>query len=184
MSLSEAIDNVGELARNENNGVIARSAIVDVAHILLTFSVGENEYGLDVHQVLEITGVQQITPVPDMPDYVRGLTNMRGRVIPLVDMRVRFNMEERALDERTCAIVVQAASLTVGLIVDSVNDVIRLSEEQVEKAPQYGSAVETKFAGRIAKVGDSVKLVLDLNDFLSGAGIERLRGDRLAAKAG
>lgn len=166
-------DSTRDVAAGEEAG--QRTSAVDTTHIFLTFGVGQHEYGLDVQHVLEITGLQRITPVPDMPEYVRGLTNLRGKVIPLVDMRQRFGLSRTEIGERTCAVVVQSGSISVGLIVDSVNEVLRLPGNQVEAAPQYSSAPEMRYAGQIAKVSDTVKLILDLNALLADTEVARIR---------
>src|SRR3990172_5823963 len=90
----------------------------------LTFTMGKEEYGIEIHNVTEIIGIQSITDLPDTPDFVKGVINLRGKVIPVLDVRLRFKMEEKAYNDRTCIIVVNIRNMSVGLIVDTVSEVL------------------------------------------------------------
>jgi len=128
----------------------------------LTFRVGEEDYGISIHYVSEIVGLQKITPVPDVPPYVKGVINLRGKIIPVLDMRLRLGMPERSYDERTCIIVVNVEGDLLGLIVDRVNEVTDIPQEQIEPPPSE----EGGFVMGLGKVGEGVKILLDVHKIL------------------
>jgi len=129
----------------------------------LTFRVGNEDYGIEIRHVTEIIGIQKITAVPDMPTFVKGVINLRGKVIPVLDMRRRFSLEDRDYDERTCIVVVNVAEAAVGLVVDTVNEVADIPEEQIEMAPEINKAGNNVMLQGLGKVGDEVKILLDVN---------------------
>lgn len=131
----------------------------------LTFRIDREDYGLEIRHVTEIIGIQKITEVPDMADYVRGVINLRGKVIPVIDVRARFNLPARAYDERTCIIVVHVRDLAVGLVVDKVNEVADIPDAQIEPAPRTSSPSGRYIQG-IGKIGDEVKIILDASKLL------------------
>lgn len=133
--------------------------------LFLTFHVNGEDYGLDIGHVIEIVGVQKITDVPDLPDYLKGVVNMRGLVIPVMDVRLRFGMPERASDERTCLIFVRIDNDTVGLLVDRVNDVAEIPAAKIEPPPRT-SAGRACYVKGMGKVGNSVKMLLDTKELL------------------
>jgi len=142
----------------------------------LTFTLGNETYGLEILTVQEIIGILPVTHVPNTPTYVRGVINLRGKVIPVVDLRLKFGLEATADTERTCIIVLQTRQKdgrpsTTGIIVDSVSEVLAIREDQIEEAPSFGDSVEIDFLKGIAKVGDKVCELLDLERTLSSAGI-------------
>ena len=106
----------------------------------LTFQLGKEEFGIGVHSVREIIGPQEITAVPQMPSYVRGVINLRGKVIPVVDLRVRFGFDPQAGTARSCIIIVDAASALTGIVVDEVFEVLSLADSEIEDAPDFGRA--------------------------------------------
>ncbi len=128
----------------------------------LTFHLAGEDYGLPVRSVIEIIGVQKTTLVPDMPPYVIGIINLRGAVIPVVDIRVRFGLEPKPVDERTCVIVVQLAGTLVGAQVDQVRDVALIPEPAVEPAPKVRKGPASRFISGLGKVDDNVKILLDV----------------------
>jgi purine-binding chemotaxis protein CheW len=140
----------------------------------LTFEIGEVEYGLAIGFVTEIIGLQKITNLPDMPNYVRGVINMRGKVIPLIDVRLRIGIEERAYDERTCIIVTDIKDTAVGLIVDRVKEVMDIPEKQIDPPPKVKKGAESRFIDGLAKVGDKVNIILDMDKFLFDKELKQL----------
>ena len=138
------------------------------SQMFLTFMLGGESYGLAITAVTEIIGFQQITPVPDVPHYVRGIINLRGKVIPVMDVRARFGMDGRDYDARTCIIVVQIRDASVGLIVDTVSEVVDIELSQIEAPPSMGSAAGggQGFMMGVGKVEDEVKLLLDAGRLL------------------
>ncbi len=140
----------------------------------LTFALGKEEYGIEIKHVTEIVGLQTITEVPELPDYVKGIINLRGKIIPVVDVRLRFRKGAREYDDRTCTIVIQVKSVSVGLIVDAVAEVLSISEENIVPPPQLSSSYHHKYIKGIGKVGNNVKLLLDCDKLLSDDEVESL----------
>jgi len=132
----------------------------------LTFHLAGEDYGIDIAFVTEIIGIQKITEVPDMPTFVKGVINLRGKVIPVMDVRCRFKMEERAYDERTCIIVVDINETAVGLLVDKVNEVADIPEQDVEPPPKTAKGVSSRFIKGLGKIGKEVKILLKVDKLL------------------
>ncbi len=137
----------------------------------LTFGLGEEVYGLEILKVQEIIGLMRVTRVPGLPEVIRGVVNLRGKVIPVVDLRKQFSMEVKADTERTCIVVVriwrEGQALTVGLIVDDVREVMAIAEGQLEAVPRFSGDVETGFLLGMAKVSQRVVMLLDVDRILS-----------------
>ncbi len=127
----------------------------------LTFTIGSVCYGLDIRTVTTIIGLQAITPIPDVPNYVKGVINLRGRVIPVIDMRVRFRLEHRAYHDRTCIIVIEVGCAIAGLVVDAISEVLGIPDEDIELPPTMGLASDNRFVSGVGKVGNDVKVLLD-----------------------
>jgi purine-binding chemotaxis protein CheW len=138
----------------------------------LTFLLGEEVYGLGILKVQEIIGIMKVTAIPQVPEYVRGVINLRGKVIPVLELRSKFGLAACEDTERTCVIVVQvmedAAQRTMGIIVDEVSEVADVREDNIEPPPSFGNTVETDFILGMAKIGDGVVTLLDVDDILSG----------------
>ncbi len=132
----------------------------------LTFVLEREHYGLDIQHVREIIGLQHITPLPDVPHYVRGVINLRGKVIPVMDVRLRFGLEERPYDARTCIVVINVDEWWVGLVVDTVSEVVDIPDEQIEPPPHVGESGQHFIRG-LGKLGDKVRLLLDAPRLLS-----------------
>jgi len=128
----------------------------------LTFTVGKEEYGIEISCVTEIIGIQKITDVPDMPGYIKGVINLRGKVIPVMDVRLRFRMPEREYDDRTCTVVVSVSGTAVGLVVDTVREVVDIPESQIELPPEMAEVSTQHYIRGLGKVGDGVKILLDV----------------------
>ncbi|MDX1776619.1 MAG: chemotaxis protein CheW [Desulfobulbales bacterium] len=131
----------------------------------LTFSIGSEDYGIAIANVTEIIGIQTITEIPEMPDYIKGVINLRGKVIPIMDVRTRFKLAQREYDARTCIIVVEIDGTSVGLVVDRVSEVADIPEEQVEPPPKTKQKGGNYILG-IGKIGKDVKILLDINKIL------------------
>lgn len=132
----------------------------------LTFNLAEEEYGLEIMKVREIIGIMDITSVPQMPPHVKGVINLRGKVIPVVDLRLKFEMEPAEYTEATCIIVVDVGTL-VGIIVDTVQEVLDIDAEQIDPPPPLGASVDTTFIFGMGKVKDEVKILLDVDKVLN-----------------
>jgi purine-binding chemotaxis protein CheW len=133
----------------------------------LTFSLGRESYGIDIKYVIEIIGIQSITTIPELPEYVKGIINLRGKIIPVIDVRLRFKKEANEYNDRTCVIVVDINHISVGLIVDSVAEVITISEEDMVDPPQMNSGLNNRYIKKIGKIGSEVKLLLDCEKLLT-----------------
>ena len=138
----------------------------------LTFALGPEEYGLEILKVREIIGYMEITAVPQTPDHVKGVINLRGQVIPVVDLRAKFGMETADVTEETCIIVVEISQakrkFSTGIVVDHVQEVLDIDGENIEEAPQFGSSVNTDFILGMGKIGETVKILLDIDKVLAG----------------
>ena len=133
----------------------------------LTFTIEDNVYGLPIRFITEIIGVQEATKVPETPDYVKGIINLRGRIIPLIDVRLKFGREEIPYTERTCIIVIDVDTVAVGLVVDKVDDVLTLEDHQIALPPSPGSlGFENRYIEGIGKADDMVLLLLDAEHLL------------------
>jgi purine-binding chemotaxis protein CheW len=137
----------------------------------LTFQLEGEVFGLEILKVQEIMGLIPITRVPKTPTFIRGVINLRGKVIPVVDLRLKFNMNQNEDTERSCIIVVQVAKdgnrITMGTIVDEVSEVLDIQSTQIENSPEFGTSVDTSFILGIGKVGQKVVLLLDVDKVLS-----------------
>jgi len=143
----------------------------------LTFRLGEESYGVAVLKIREIIRMQKITLVPQMPPYVKGVINLRGKVIPVIDMRLKFNVGSDAVTERTCIVVVQIenrqTSITnsVGLIVDAVEEVMTITETEVEETPDLGGQFDGQYILGLAKIKGEVKTLLDIDEVIMAESI-------------
>ncbi len=134
----------------------------------LTFRLGDESFGVAVLKIREIIRIQKITAVPQMPHYVKGIINLRGKVIPVIDMRIKFGLGSDEITERTCIIVVQAESSSkgqtlVGLIVDAVEEVVNISDSQIEDTPDLGGQLANQYILGIAKIKSEVKTLLEID---------------------
>lgn len=140
----------------------------------LTFLIGDECYGFEIKHVTEIIGIQTITEIPELPEYVRGIINLRGKIIPVMDVRLRFKKEPLEYNDRTCVVVVDVKDISIGFIVDQVAEVLSIPEEDVVDPPQIQRGISNKYIRKIGKVGDAVKLLLDCEMLLSEQELEIL----------
>jgi purine-binding chemotaxis protein CheW len=140
----------------------------------LTFYLGAEEFGIPVMSVREIMGLQDITAVPQTPAYVRGVINLRGKVIPVVDLRLKFGMPESEYGQRTSIIVVKVGEVMMGVIVDGVSEVLSLAAADIEDTPDFGRGIETPYILGMAKTKGKVRMLLDIEQVLSTQDIEGL----------
>ncbi len=137
----------------------------------LTFSLAGEEYGIGILKVKEIIGMMPITSVPRTPGFVKGVINLRGKVIPVVDLRLKFEMEEMAYTERTCIIVVeiggQSGAVLIGIVVDAVSEVLNIKGDDIEDTPTFGARLETDHILGMAKINGGVKILLEIDKVLS-----------------
>ena len=150
------------------------------SHKYLTFELSGEEYGIEILKVREIIGLLAITPVPKAPKYMRGVINLRGRVIPVVDLKVKFGMDKSEDTRETCIIVVDVSnesreSMLMGVQVDRVREVNDIREDDIDDAPELGAEIDTEFILGMGKTGDRVSILLDIDGVLTGRELEQMR---------
>ncbi len=164
----------------------AEKVIGDAVHVLsdkegkyLTFTLADEEYGIGILKIREIIGMLPITSVPQTPPFVKGVINLRGKVIPVVDLRLRFGMEKIEYTERTCIIVVEiegpAGAVQIGIVVDAVSEVLNIKAEDIEETPTFGVKLNTEYILGMAKMEGGVKILLDIDQVLSADEIAALK---------
>lgn len=129
----------------------------------LTFTLGEEEYGIDILKVQEIKGYSAITRIPRSPSYIKGVMNLRGTIVPVVDLRSKFGLESTAYDQFTVIIVVVVQGRATGLIVDTVSDVLNLPASDIQPTPQFSGSIDTSFIMGMGQAGDKLLILLDVN---------------------
>jgi len=154
------------------------TAMADKEGKYLTFTLAEEEYGIGILKIREIIGMMPVTSVPRTPEFVKGVINLRGKVIPVMDLRLRFGMEEMEYSERTCIIVVeidrQAGTVQIGAVVDSVSEVLNIKGNDIEETPTFGTKLNTEYILGMAKIEGGVKILLDIDKVLNDEEIEAL----------
>ena len=152
--------------------VVGKKEISDIEGKFLTFVLGEEIYGIEILKASEIIGLMDITTVPQTPDYMKGVINLRGKVIPVIDLRKKFSMQEGVHTQETCVIVVEVNGSSIGLIVDSVSEVSDITGEEIENAPSFGQGIDTSFIMGLGKVKDKIIILLDIDTVLSTEELE------------
>jgi purine-binding chemotaxis protein CheW len=133
----------------------------------LTFILGKEAYGLEIKKVREIIGIMDITRVPKTPKYLKGVINLRGKVVPIVDLRLKFRMKQVDYSKETCIVVVETNGAIIGTIVDSVSEVIDINKEEIESSPAFGDEIDVRYILGMAKVNDEVKILINIDKVLS-----------------
>lgn len=141
----------------------------------LTFSLGNQIFGIEIKYVTEIIGIQPITEVPEMPDYVKGIINLRGKIIPVIDVRLKFRKDPVDYNDRTCIIVIDIHEISIGLIVDNVAEVLTIIGENIVPPPDYRTGFQNRYIKGIGKSDKDVKLLLDCDKLLKEEEIEDIR---------
>ena len=134
---------------------------------MLVFVLGKDEYGVDILKVQEIRGYEKVTPIPGAPEYLKGVVNLRGTIVPVIDLRVKFGAKDPKYDSFTVVIILRLATRVFGIVVDGVSDVIRLADHEVRPAPQFGAMVNTEFLAGVGTQGERMVLLMDIERFLS-----------------
>jgi len=134
----------------------------------LTFELGEEEYGLEILTVKEIIGLIKITPVPKVPEHVKGIINLRGKVIPVINLRLKFEMPDIEPTEESCIIVINIEEEMIGILIDRVKDVLDIKQENIEPPPDFGANVSTEYILGMCKAEDNVKILLDIRRVIGG----------------
>ena len=135
----------------------------------LTFALGSEEYGVDILKVKEIRGYDAVTRLPDAPDYIKGVINLRGTIVPVVDMRLKFRLERAQYTALTVMIVLNVADRVVGMVVDSVSDVVQLSAEQVRAVPEIGATIDRQFLTGIGTLDERMLILLDIERLMASS---------------
>lgn len=146
----------------------------------LTFVLGDEQYGVEILKVQEIKGYSAVTPIPNTPRYIKGVMNLRGTVVPVIDLRTKFAMEAGEYNKFTVIIVVTVAEKVIGLVVDAVSDVLDIPPGEIRPAPELGGNVDTRFIRGIANVGDRLTVLLDIDRLLKEeetTAVESLTGE-------
>lgn len=142
--------------------------MADIDQKLLIFALGAEAYGVSILRVKEIIGMLDITPVPRTPEFIKGVINLRGKIIPVMDLRSKFSMDEQEYDERTCIIVmevdIKGTQKLLGVVVDMVSEVVTISQDQIEPPPEYGSTLDHNFIIGIGKIKERVVIILDIEE--------------------
>jgi len=134
---------------------------------LLTFTLGNEEYGIDILKVQEIRGYESVTTIAHAPEFIKGVINLRGIIVPIVDLRIKFNLGEAKYDEFTVVIILNMAKRVVGAVMDAVSDVITLSPQQVKPAPEFGAALETQFITGLGTIEERMLILLDIEKLMT-----------------
>jgi purine-binding chemotaxis protein CheW len=134
---------------------------------VLSFKLGSEEYGLDILKVQEIRGYDAVTQIANSPDYVKGVINLRGLIVPIVDMRIRFNIRNPSYDAFTVVIILRIGAQTIGMVVDSVSDVVVLAQEQIKPAPSMSSMLDTDYIKGLGTIDERMLILLDIDKLMS-----------------
>lgn len=149
-------------------GVVEKETEANQGAEVLAFRLGKEEYGIDILKVQEIRGYENVTRIANAPDFIKGVMNLRGIIVPIVDMRIRFNLGTPTYDQFTVVIILNVGNRVIGMVVDSVSDVTQLSEDQIKSAPEMGTALRTDYLLGMGVIEDRMLILLD---------IERLMGN-------
>ena len=152
----------------------ARSSAREATREVLVFVLGKEEYGVDILKVQEIRGYEKVTPIPAAPAYLKGVINLRGIIVPVIDLRIKFGLADPKYDSFTVVIILRLASRVIGMVVDGVSDVVALAPSEVKPAPQLGSLVDSSFLAGLATQSERMVLLLDIEKFLSSAELNLL----------
>ena len=139
---------------------------------LLTFTLGSEEYGIDILKVQEIRGYDAVTTIANSPAFIKGVINLRGIIVPIVDMRIKFNLGKVDYDQFTVVIILNLASRVMGIVVDGVSDVITLTAEQLKPAPEFGTSLDTQYITGLGTVDDRMIIVMDIEKLMSSSDME------------
>ncbi len=160
--MSEAMQVTTGAARQAAGGTVEREEF-------LTFTLGKEEYGIEILKVQEIRSYEQVTTIANAPAFIKGVVNLRGIIVPIVDMRIKFNLGEAAYNELTVVIVLNVAGRVVGMVVDGVSDVIQLGPEQIRPAPDFSSSFDIKYITGLGTVDARMLILVDIEKLMTGS---------------
>lgn len=153
---------------------VSEEAVLQLGGKYLTFQLSGEGYGIEILKVREIFGMQQITSVPGVPEYVKGVINLRGRIIPVIDLRLKFGFDEAEYDKETCIIVVSIEDVLVGIIVDTVSEVVDIPTDDIEQSPSFGANTPTEYLLGMGKVKERVIILLNVEQVFSEQEIQSI----------
>jgi len=153
------------------------------AHEFLTFTLGNEEYGVDILKVQEIRGYDTVTRIPDTPEYIKGVINLRGTIVPVIDMRLKFKLSNVSYDSFTVMIILNVARRVVGMVVDGVSDVIGLTTDQIRPAPELGRGVDGEFLTGIGALEKRMLILVDIEKLIGSTDVALATGTTLPAAA-
>src|SRR3989338_3998171 len=148
---------------------------------LLTFTLGSEEYGIDILKVQEIRGYEAVTTIANAPEFIKGVINLRGIIVPIVDMRIKFNLGSVTYDETTVVIILNVANRVVGMVVDWVSDVTTLKAEEIKPAPEFGSGLDTQYLQGLGTVDGRMIILVDIEKLMSSRDMELIEATEQAA---
>lgn len=151
----------------ESNQGMSELAHANIAQEFLTFRLGNEEYGIEILKVQEIRGYDTITQIANAPEFIKGVVNLRGIIVPIIDMRIKFNLGEATYDRFTVVIILNLSGRVVGIVVDGVSDVIGLDTEQVRPTPEFGGVLNTEYIMGLGTVDDRMLILLDIEKLMS-----------------
>ena len=160
---------VAETASKESSGQLGLSTD---ARQFLTFQLGEELYGVDILRVQEIKGYTAVTRIPNMPDYIKGVLNLRGTIVPIIELRTKFSMPHVDYTAFTVIVVVVVRDKVMGLVVDAVSDVLDIDKKDIQPPPTFGSQVDVSFLNGIGKAGDKLVAILDIDQLLTDGEVQ------------
>lgn len=175
-TVQETMEKISEQTLAAENGALDTDG-----NQFLTFILAAETYGLDILKVQEIRGWTQVTQIPNAPEYIRGVINLRGEIVPILDLRRRFSMEEIEFTQTTVVIVVNVQGRTIGMVVDGVSDVIDLPKEELRAAPDFGTAIDSSFVQGLATMEEKMVIVLNIDEMLKGCDL--LKIDQITEEA-
>ena len=158
-----------ETVSNNSNG-----AVKSAAGEYLTFVLGSEEYGLEILKVQEIRGYDTVTQIANTPDFIKGVVNLRGKIVPIVDLRIKFNLGKVEYDEFTVVIILNLSGRVVGIVVDGVSDVMALTEDQIREVPSLVTSIDTKYIVGLATVEQQMLILVDIEQLMSSPEMELL----------
>jgi len=148
---------------------------------LLTFTLGHEEYGIDILKVQEIRGYEAVTKIANAPEFIKGVINLRGIIVPIVDMRIKFNLGNVTYDESTVVIILNVANRVVGMVVDGVSDVTTLKAEEIKPSPEFGSGLDTRYLQGLGTAGDRMIILVDIEKLMSSKDMELIEAVEMSA---
>jgi len=156
------------------------SSVAVATHVMqeyLTFILGEEEYGIDILRVQEIRGYDAVTAIANAPAFIKGVINLRGTIVPIVDMRIKFNLSKATYDDFTVVIILNVLQRTIGIVVDGVSDVVALESADIKPPPEFGSALDTKFITGLGVKDDRMLIMVDIEKLLSSKDLSLMESE-------